>query len=154
MGVQHLIVLLNQSQNPLTRVCSRCGIEKGLEAFKSTRYVRSRCSDCYIQQYTNWNRWQKQHPDYVKNKELKRKYKFSIVEYKVLLEKQNGVCAICCKAETRKFKGTIVELSVDHCHKTGKVRGLLCTRCNRTLGMFKDSIGLFESAIEYLRQVA
>jgi len=67
--------------------------------------------------------------------------------------KQNGKCAICKKPETRKTGNKIRELSIDHCHKTGKVRGLLCDSCNNGLGRFKDSVKLLESALKYLKLV-
>lgn len=60
--------------------------------------------------------------------------------------KQKNVCCICKqKCNTRKT------LSVDHDHKTGKIRGLLCVKCNTALGMLNDNIGTFENAINYLR---
>lgn len=65
--------------------------------------------------------------------------------YYAILEKQNGVCAIC-KTECSQGK----MLAVDHCHELGHVRGLLCAACNMGLGMFKDRIDLFAKAIEYL----
>jgi len=60
------------------------------------------------------------------------------VVYKELFEKQNGVCAICGKEETRKLNGNICRLCIDHDHKTGEVRGLLCQRCNTKLGHLED----------------
>ena len=60
---------------------------------------------------------------------------------KALLEKQNGLCAICGQPETRQDKRSniVSDLSVDHCHKTGKVRGLLCAHSNRGLAFFRDN---------------
>jgi len=71
-------------------------------------------------------------------------------EYNKLLEKQNGVCAICEKPETKKLKDTIYRLAIDHDHKTNKVRGLLCSRCNRGLGHFMDNVKFLLKAIKYL----
>ena len=65
-------------------------------------------------------------------------------EYQVILEKQNGVCAIC----KNKYE---IELGVDHNHETGENRGLLCTACNVALGNFKDNIEFLEEAIRYLK---
>ena len=75
-----------------------------------------------------------------------RRYGISIDEYAELYRKQNGVCAICKSKETGHKK----RLSVDHCHETGEIRGLLCNSCNVGLGRFKDSIDLLTKAIEYL----
>lgn len=66
---------------------------------------------------------------------------------------QNNKCAIC-KDELAGwgFGASAKSSAVDHCHKTGKTRGILCYHCNMALGQFKDSITVLESAIEYLRK--
>lgn len=87
---------------------------------------------------------------------LMRKFKLTKEGYEKLSEIQNHVCAICKNPETMKksrsdFKRRDTEyLSVDHCHKTGKVRGLLCRKCNAALGQFRDSIEILKLAIQYL----
>jgi hypothetical protein len=63
-----------------------------------------------------------------------------------MLQQQNGLCAICKKTETGKTSN----LCVDHCHKTGKVRGLLCNNCNKGLGLFKDNPEVLLNASAYL----
>ena len=63
--------------------------------------------------------------------------------YNAMWLAQDGKCAICRQV-------CIKALAVDHCHKTGKIRGLLCMRCNTALGMFKDDPALLLKAIEYL----
>lgn len=84
---------------------------------------------------------------------LKRKYKLSLKDYKLLLKNQNGLCAICNKKETRKNKnGKYFKLAIDHNHKTGKRRGFLCNLCNQGLGRFKDNIILLKEAIKYLNK--
>jgi len=65
---------------------------------------------------------------------------------------QNGVCAICSGGETVKTRGTLRRLAVDHDHETGKVRGLLCNRCNNGLGNFRDDPDLLREAIAYLQE--
>ena len=73
--------------------------------------------------------------------------------YESLFEQQSGVCAICGKPETRKTQtGGVSSLAVDHDHKTGAIRGLLCMTCNNALGHFYDSIELLENAIRYLKR--
>jgi len=84
---------------------------------------------------------------------LRRRFKLTGDEFAKMLAAQNGVCAICGAKETHTHKsGKLKELSVDHCHDTGKVRGLLCVNCNRGLGYFQDDIERINRAIDYLRK--
>lgn len=73
--------------------------------------------------------------------------------YNKMLESQNGLCKICNQPSKQKSNNgkSIKSLAVDHCHITGKVRGLLCGDCNSMLGYAKDSINILKSAIEYLK---
>ena len=84
-------------------------------------------------------------------------YRFGIrlSDYNRLLEKQNGVCAVCKKPETKgqRYNGVykVKSLQVDHCHDTGRVRGLLCWECN--VGIVKiidDDVSKVRRAFEYL----
>lgn len=67
-----------------------------------------------------------------------------------MLEKQNYLCAICKEVGFDMNTHVRSSLNVDHCHKTGTVRGLLCHNCNRALGLFKDDSTRIKTAIEYL----
>lgn len=66
----------------------------------------------------------------------------ALSNYKRLFEAQSGLCKIC-----RKNK----KLVVDHCHKTGRVRGLLCSQCNAGLGFMRDDLEILKMSIEYLK---
>jgi hypothetical protein len=85
-----------------------------------------------------------------KNYNLLKKFGITIDQYDRLLEEQRGVCAICKREEVKAKQGVIMALAVDHCHKTGKVRGLLCNSCNLALGKFGDDAGRLRAAINYL----
>lgn len=74
-------------------------------------------------------------------------YGITRAEYEAMLEAQGGGCAIC-GAEMRD--STRMRLCVDHCHDTGRVRGLLCGHCNRGLGSFSDSLEMLDKARAYL----
>lgn len=74
------------------------------------------------------------------------KFGITKADYDRLLEAQGGVCAICRGTQVNRRK----RLDVDHCHKTGRVRGLLCGFCNRALGMLKDNPELFLRVVTYL----
>lgn len=97
--------------------------------------------------------WRKQNPERAKNSDLKRSYGITLVEYETMLAAQDGKCAICKGPErTRDKDGGPRRMPVDHDHETGKVRGLICTHCNRALGMFKDDIKILKSAIAYVER--
>ena len=83
---------------------------------------------------------------------LRRYFNMTIADYRELLDKQGGVCAIC-KSSDPGCKGETNELAfhVDHCHETNKIRGLLCGPCNRGLGYFKDNLDSLKNAMEYLK---
>ena len=72
----------------------------------------------------------------------------AIVWYEIAYKEQGGICAICGLPERVKNK----KLSLDHCHHSGRLRGLLCNRCNTGLGSFKDSPLLLRKALKYLKR--
>lgn len=80
----------------------------------------------------------KAHPDrvreYNRRRDLKRQYGITAADYDAMFARQGGVCKGCGQPETAVYRGRVVRLSVDHNHTTGLVRGLLCGRCNHTLG--------------------
>lgn len=83
-----------------------------------------------------------------------RAYGLTPEAYDQLLREQDGACAICGQAETFVDPRTAEtrRLAVDHCHTTGRVRGLLCGRCNRSIGLLGDSAETLEKAAAYLRR--
>lgn len=111
--------------------------------------VTYRCTECERE------RWTKQNQQ-VENKQRQRKwhlqknYGLTTEAYNTMVAGQNGVCAICgTKPNTKGNNGKI--LLVDHNHKTGEVRGLLCHRCNKLLSDAQDSPAILEAGAEYLR---
>jgi hypothetical protein len=99
-------------------------------------------------------RYRDRNPKVSKNGHLRRKYGITIEVYEQMLKSQGGVCKICKNPETEvdKKRGKLKDLAVDHCHTTGKVRGLLCGRCNKALGKFNDDPVLLRSAVSYLEE--
>lgn len=89
----------------------------------------------------------------VRNTMLKRRYGLTHEEYEAMLSRQNGCCAICKKPETidNTRRGKPSRLAVDHCHATGKVRGILCSACNRGIAAFRDDAELLQRAIDYIK---
>lgn len=78
-------------------------------------------------------------PDAERERHLKRKFGITVAEYDAMLNAQNGVCAICLQPETRIKDGVLYRLAVDHNHTTGKIRELLCFKCNSTLGKIETN---------------
>ena len=83
---------------------------------------------------------------------LKRKFGMTPDEYEALLEEQGGGCAICGTTKLTVRLDKKLRMSVDHCHATERVRGILCTSCNNGLGRFKDDPNLLRKAAEYLER--
>jgi len=142
--------------------CSQCDVLKPLADFYNESRVKdgkqARCKTCHkkiteayrkdnleIYRKASLENWHSLSIEKKQERWIKR-YGINANDYKQLFEKQNGVCQICKKCcSSRQF------LSVDHCHKTGKVRGLLCVKCNTALGMLDDNAEYFTAAIMYLK---
>jgi hypothetical protein len=84
------------------------------------------------------------------NQDRLAKFGITAEEYDALLVKQEYKCAICQLSETATRRGELKQLAVDHCHDTGRIRGLLCQRCNVGLGQFQDDAELLRAAISYM----
>jgi hypothetical protein len=146
---------LNKKINKLSCWCKTC--DK-----KSKKIYRNENKDIIHKKQKAWyikNRkellkqqklFRKSHPTYQLNIHLKHKFGITLDQYNQMLESQNGVCAICNNFEIEKNQYGIKRLSVDHNHQTGKIRGLLCTKCNTGLSFFKDKPDLLIKANNYL----
>lgn len=87
-----------------------------------------------------------------KGSRLKAAYGISAEDYEVMAEMQGFACAVCEQMDERvSEKGTEHLLSVDHDHDTGRVRALLCHRCNTAIGLLRDDPNLVDRVAEYLR---
>lgn len=125
--------------------CSKCKTVKNIDEFG-----KSKSRSTGIQYYCKLCMYIYKRENNLKNFELYREYRrrnkygLEIGEYDKFLQKQNFKCAICNLEK---------KLIIDHCHKTGRVRGLLCQTCNSALGKVKDNIEILASAIMYLGTV-
>ena len=129
--------------------CSTCGeikvgTEFGIKSDTADGLAYS-CKSCLRK--IDKERWHKRKA-HQKNYVLQKTYGITSDDYEKMLAEQEGKCKIC-GSEILDVKGR--SLAVDHCHSTGKVRGLLCSNCNLGIGSFKDDVTLLEKAIEYLR---
>jgi len=96
--------------------------------------------------------FRKKNPASCKRSDLKKRFGISLETYNEMKEKQEHVCAICGQPETAIDHRTkkLRDLAVDHCHTTGEIRGLLCTRCNTAIGLLQDDVDLLAKAVSYL----
>lgn len=139
--------------------CTKCKEDKEVSFFsirskESEKIVyRSQCKECVskanLERY--YNRGGKEGQAHRARKFNLKKYGMSIDDYDKMLEEQGGKCLICSSEDVSRTN-TSYRLFVDHCHATGKVRGLLCHHCNAGLGHFKDSVELLQKAIGYLHE--
>lgn len=156
---------------PDSLTCRKCGETKpgtefALDRNKPCGRATDRCKACTAE-YGRWYR--AEHPErvrqsrtksYAKNAttartyRLKKLYGMTRAEYEAMHAAQEGRCAICNREETGlsnkadRARG----LSVDHCHDSGRIRGLLCGRCNSAIGLLNHDGDLLRSAIAYLNR--
>ncbi len=128
---------------PEMKVCCTCKQKKPKEAFYLCSYspsgLQSKCIKCEI--------------IIGRNNKLQRYYGITEVQYDLILESQNNICALCGKPEVRKSNDKIVDrFAVNHNHKTFKIRGLLCFQCNTILGKIEKLPGGIHSIIKYLKK--
>lgn len=146
--------------------CAACKQNKPLSEFgKSSRTVHgywTYCKACAYKHHSKWRKknltraavharqWRRNNPDRAKDHDLKRNMGLPLGTYATMLQAQNGCCAIC-GCDKPKGKG---RFHVDHCHDTGKIRGLLCSNCNLAIGHFRHSLATLVSAINYLSRTS
>ena len=157
--------------------CSTCGLSKFENVFSRDRYKRKgansrqalfgRTYDCLACIRLKRKAAHEKNPEIARRRNAKKRAIYQTPEFKKkhrrhhymkrygitpeiydeMLNQQKGVCAICGNGKKHKRQKY---LHVDHNHKTGKVRGLLCIRCNTILGNSKDDVNILENAIKYL----
>lgn len=113
--------------------CRGCG---GIKPSGRSFYCDSCAAEATLRRHANKPLWQREG-------ELRRRYGIGVADYASLLDAQDGVCAICGQPPTKSY----LALDIDHCHKTGKVRGLLCRRCNVRLSYIES--GLLDESLAY-----
>lgn len=123
-----------------TFYCKSCETTKDTSEFLVNRTAKRGhglyCKVCF-------NKQRVRQPDEGR-KNVLRNYGLTLSDYDDMFESQQGVCAICSTSQ----EGS---LHVDHCHSTQVVRGLLCGRCNRALGLLDDDVEKFQQSINYLK---
>ena len=151
--------VLGKDLSSLKKKCSTCGSEKSGNDFYSfpgkgkipSLYLFSECKDCSAKKTAEDRR----NPDkrkvwleYGRKSTIRRRYSVEIEKVEALLREQQEKCAICGVPQNKLDR----RLAIDHNHKTGKIRGLLCSNCNNGLGRFKDNKDFLKQAINYLEK--
>jgi hypothetical protein len=145
-----------------TKKCTKCLAIKSEDSFNKAKKNKDGlngwcrvCTNEYSREWArknkkrhqeNYNRWRQNNLEHANDLDRLRSYGLPSGRYKQILEIQKGCCAIC-KANSPAPKKTFC---VDHCHETGKVRGLLCHRCNTMLGHAKENLETLKNAINFL----
>jgi Recombination endonuclease VII len=149
----------------LTRkTCSKCKKLKLYQEFqkdsRAASGLSSKCKECIKEKRQKrkehdkayWKKYANKNVEKLKQRDrkysLKRKFNMTIEEYNTLLKTQNNQCAIVGCKKQRSSNGK--RLAVDHCHKTGKIRGLLCNECNTSLGLLRENTEIILGLIHYL----
>ena len=133
----------------MTKTCTRCSTERNIKEFDKHKYGR-RNTCKYCRQAVNRAAYQtkKNSPELKASnhaRQIKVQYGISIEQYNEMLKRQNGVCKICKSENNRR-------LCVDHCHKTGRIRGLLCDNCNKAMGILGDDPVRLRLCAKYLEE--
>lgn len=132
----------------MKKKCSKCGTLKSLNEFHvCSRTSTGRQSYCKLCNRKSVCAHRERNPEYEKERYLIREWNITPEEFQELNGAQDGRCAICGGGPSGKSR-----LHIDHCHKTGVIRGLLCYNCNDGLGRFKDNPHLLQIAISYLQK--
>ena len=129
--------------------CKKCGEQKPLSEFNirsDNGKLLGSCKSC-VKEYSRLHHLK--NLDKRKDQKLKKTYGISLLEKNKILKNQGSLCNICKKEiKTERDK------NVDHCHKTGKVRSILCCKCNLGIGYFDDNVQNLKNAVQYLKQHA
>lgn len=128
------------------KICGKCKVEKSSEDFWKKK-SRKDGLDAYCVECRKADR----NPAWSQKHELNG-FDLTLAQYQQMVSERNGLCDICKEPEqvVDVRTGKVRNLAVDHCHITSKVRGLLCYRCNRAIGLLQDDPKRLLSAAAYL----
>lgn len=142
MPARAIAAQVGVSHTQVIRLLAKAGIERRpagrqkMEGDRRQRYEAKRRADP--------EKWAAR-SDYIRRRNIEKNYAISDETLQAAIIAQDGLCAICQRSCTAGRR-----LAIDHCHISGRVRGLLCSRCNTGLGLFRESPPLLLAAVAYL----
>jgi len=119
---------------------------------QSKRYYQKNRNEILRKRRVRWKKVYHEEPERFFSYWLRDKYGITLDQYNGTLKSQGGVCAICKNSETAERGGKVLRLSVDHCHRTNKFRGLLCCACNTAIAQLRHIPERARSAANYLEE--
>ena len=130
------------------RTCTKCLILKPKEEFyKDKCKINGYSSYCKACSKNQWKEFKTNNPRISRTRNLKNLYKMSDADYNKMLIDQDNKCKICMSSDTGKRHK---HFHVDHCHISGKIRGLLCHKCNTGIGLLQTNVKVLQNAIKYI----
>lgn len=134
-----------------TKTCYSCKSTKPVSEFykSNTHYYQRECKECNKHRKSAWHKTDDGKRSSA-NTKLKRRFGITLEDYEKMYKEQGGKCLICEATESTLGH----RLAVDHCHTSGKIRGLLCKACNLGLGYYRDNETYLANAIRYLKDRA
>lgn len=142
------------------KTCTKCHTSKPYTAFRQRKLktmtsYRSHCRECERKEHRDWysrnkeytKLYQESRKTSTEDRRLNRIYGISLKDLNLMVKDQDNKCKICGDSFLNS------RMCVDHCHKTGKIRGILCNKCNSGIGLLKDSRDVVKNAYNYLEEV-
>lgn len=144
--------------------CNRCNVFRHMDMFYPYLNKENRCKICVSELrkedykkkqarvVARVSKYRKENPEKIRDTKLKQAYGVGIDYYDAKLKEQNGVCGACKKNARNMWRGKLVRMALDHDHKTGKPRGILCIKCNRALGLLEENPTTINNLIDYIKK--
>jgi hypothetical protein len=159
--VENKMKILDDVRRTDTKKCTKCGTIKEATDFYAKE---TRCKACvneirrakYAENPEKFiarvSKFRTENPEKIRDTKLKQAYGVGIEYFDAKLKEQGNVCAGCGRNVKSVWRGKVVQMALDHCHKTGEPRGVLCIKCNRALGLLEESVETMKRLVDYVNK--